>query len=76
MNWKSHHPVGQKIGLIKTLFYRADTLITSEEGKKKEKDKIKNALRRCQYPEWALREGEKKSDQKKKSNSREGKEHR
>ena len=65
LNWNSHHPVSQKIGLVKTLYYRAETLISSEEAKKKEKENIRKALRRCNYPEWALKEGQKKSEEKK-----------
>ena len=57
LQWSSHHPVQQKLGIVRTLMHRADTLIADHEKRKIEKDKIKTALRTCGYPEWALREG-------------------
>ena len=58
LQWSSHHPASQKVGVVRTLMHRAETLIKDEDLRKIEKDKIKNALRVCGYPEWALKEGE------------------
>ena len=41
--------------IVKTLMHRAETLIMDEEHRKVEKEKVKEALRHCGYPEWALR---------------------
>ena len=57
LNFDSHHPVHQKLGIVRTLFYRCNNIITEPTKKDIEKDKIKQALRICKYPEWALRDG-------------------
>jgi len=44
--------------------FRADMLIKNEELRKVEKNKVKDALRKCGYPEWALREGEQQGKEK------------
>ena len=46
--------------------HRADTLIKYKE-RKNEKEKIRDDLRKCGYPEWALREGEQKRKKRKNS---------
>ena len=38
--------------------HRADTIISDNNLKKVEKEKIRTALRNCGHPEWALKEGE------------------
>ena len=58
LNWKSHHPLHQKLGVVRTLFDRANSLTTEEEDKKKEMESIKSALRVCGYPEWAFKKVE------------------
>ena len=58
LQWSSHHPVQQKIGIVRTLMHRANTLITDDKLRSAEKEKIRKALRLCGYPEWALAEGE------------------
>ena len=58
LQWSSHHPVQQKLGIVCTLMHRADTIISDNNLKKVEKEKIRTALRNCGYPEWALKEGE------------------
>ena len=58
LQWSSHHPVQQKLGIVCTLMHRADIIISDNNLKKVEKEKIRTALRNCGYPEWALKEGE------------------
>ena len=58
LQWSSHHPVQQKLGVVRTLMNRADTLIADDKLRKQEKEKVRVALRTCGYPEWALKEGE------------------
>ena len=38
--------------------YQADTLIADEGRRGREKEEVREALRICGYPEWALKEGE------------------
>ena len=73
LQWSPHHPVHQKIGVVRTLMNRANTLIKDEQLRKVEKDKVKVALRRCGYPEWALKEGDVQS-KKRQDQNKEGKE--
>ena len=54
LNFASHHPKQQKLGVVRTLMHRSET-ITSEEGDKKEEvEHFREALRVCGYPSWAL----------------------
>ena len=69
LNFNSHHPLNQKLGVIRTLFDRAETLITEDEDKRTEIENVKKALRLCQYPDWTFKRVEeqmksKKDDQK------------
>ncbi|KAI0231562.1 hypothetical protein LSAT2_018059 [Lamellibrachia satsuma] len=54
LNFVSHQPKHQKLGVVRTLIHRCET-ITSEEGDKKEEvEHLREALRVCGYPSWAL----------------------
>ena len=54
LNFASHHPKHQKLGVVRTLMHRCET-ITSEEGDKKEEvEHLREVLRVCGYPSWAL----------------------
>ena len=54
LNFASHHPKHQKLGVVRTLMHRCES-ITSEEGDKKEEvEHLRGALRVCGYPSWAL----------------------
>ena len=50
--------------------HRANTLISDKKLQAAEKEKIRNALRLCGYPEWALHEGE---QQERKKDTKKGK---
>ena len=39
LQWSSHHPVQQKLGIVCTLMHRADTIISDNNLKKVEKEK-------------------------------------
>jgi len=54
LNFHSSHPLEHKLGVISTLFHRADSIITNPEDRKREKEHITQALRKCGYPEWAV----------------------
>ena len=55
LNFESNHPLEHKLGVIQTLFHRAETVITDpkvvDEGKLHVK---KAALSNCGYPQWAF----------------------
>ena len=52
----SNHLVQQKLGIVHTLMSRAETIIEDLALLNTEKQKIRDALQVCGYPEWALRE--------------------
>ena len=45
----SHHPLQPKLGVIRTHMHRAETLVTEEEDKVVEIEKIRKALGVCRY---------------------------
>ena len=72
LKYASHHPKHQKLGVVRTLMIRRET-ITSEEGDKKEEvEHLRGALRVCGYPSWALNKVtySTKKKKKKKKNDR------
>ena len=54
LKFSSHHPLHQKLGVIRTLLERNDSVVTEEEDRKFEEDKIRKALSVCGYPEWTI----------------------
>ncbi len=69
----SHHPLHQKMGVIRTLLNRCEEIVTEEEDKKEERCTIMEALETCGYPRWTVmkvKEDLKKKDQKKKGNTK------
>ncbi|XP_072021625.1 carboxypeptidase A1-like [Amphiura filiformis] len=59
-----------KLGVIRTLFDRMDSIVTEKEDKKEEEKKIRTALQNCGYPRWAMdRVKQQMSTSKIKSNS-------
>ena len=54
LNFSSNHPLEHKLGVIRTLHHRADTVITDPVDKEEEKDHINTALQACGYPPWAI----------------------
>ena len=63
LNFASHHPKHQKLGMVRILMNRCKT-ITSEEGDKKG-EHLRGALRVCGYPSWALNKVTNSSKKKK-----------
>ena len=60
LHFDSHHPLQHKLGVIRTLQYRADTLVTEQQDKDQEINHINNALRKCGYQDWVLHTSNKK----------------
>ena len=54
LNFESSQPLQHKLGVIRTLYHRADTIVTDPEDRRAEKERIKKALSVCGYPEWAF----------------------
>ena len=54
MNFSSNHPLEHKLSVIKTLFHRAEAVITNPAAVSEEKVHIKEALSKCGYPNWAF----------------------
>lgn len=50
----SHHPLQQKLGVIRTLNHRAQNIPTTKEGQDKEEKHVRKALKTCRYPNWAF----------------------
>ena len=62
LQFESHHPLVHKLGVIRTLFHRADTIVTEYDDVKQEKAHLKSALRRCGYPRWSFHNALKAKD--------------
>ena len=56
LNFKSHHPLHQKLGVVRTLYHRCESIVTSDTDKKQERDLIASSLATCGYPKWSLKE--------------------
>ena len=52
LNYESHHPLHQKLGVIRTLFDRKNNIVTEEDDKREEEKKVREALETCGYPKW------------------------
>ena len=50
----SHHPLEHKLGVIRTLQHRADTVPTSQQARAKEHKHLRGALKTCGYPSWSF----------------------
>ncbi|XP_072038295.1 uncharacterized protein [Amphiura filiformis] len=62
LHFESHHPLQHKLSVGKTLFHRADNIVTEKEDRDQELSHIKGALSRCGYENWTFS----KANQKKK----------
>ncbi len=64
LSFQSHHPLQQKLGVIRTLMDRCHSIVTEPEDKEKEMSHIKTALKVCGYPEWSFVKVEQQQKQK------------
>ena len=64
LSFQSHHPLEHKLSVIRTLFYRAETVVTDPEDQVNEKEHIKSTLRRCGYENWSFKGACTKKQQK------------
>ena len=54
LQFDSHHPLIHKLGVIRTLHYRDNTVISNPQDIAEEKDHIHQSLGNCGYPDWAF----------------------
>ena len=54
LQWDSHHTLTSKYSVIGTLQHRAQTIYSNPQLLQKEEQHLKNALKDCKYPTWAL----------------------
>ena len=54
LQWGSHHPLSSKYSVIGTLQHRAHTISSNTQLLQKEEEHLHQALKKCQYPTWAL----------------------
>ncbi|XP_078590228.1 uncharacterized protein LOC144870038 [Branchiostoma floridae x Branchiostoma japonicum] len=55
LDFNSHHPLHQKLGVIRTLMDRSKTVVTEETDRQQEVKHIKQALSLCGYPDWTFK---------------------
>ena len=60
----SHHPLIHKLGVIRTLFHRADSICLDKDSKDNEHKHLKTALDACGYKSWTFHKALKDSTQK------------
>ena len=60
LQWDSHHHLSAKFSVIQTLSHRASTVFSNPELLQKEKQHLRKALTKCNYPKWALDKVEKR----------------
>ena len=60
VQWDSHHHLSAKFSVVHTLSHRASTVCSKHELLQKEKDHLRRALTKCNYPKWALDKVEKR----------------
>ena len=54
LQWDSHHPISSKYSVVGTLYHRAKTISSNNQGLQQEEDHLNRALGKCNYPRWAL----------------------
>ena len=54
LNFNSHHPLHQKLGVVRTLLDRKNRIVTEEKDKEEEEKRIISALQKCDYPDWCV----------------------
>ena len=64
-NLDSHHPLPNKLGLVRTLYERDDNIIMEPEDQRQEIIHSSNALGVCGYSDWSFKEMRKRVDNRK-----------
>ena len=75
LSFNSHHPLHQKLGVVRTLLDRCEGIISEEQDRVEERDTIKSALQVCGYPPWAIEKVKKQQLEKGESKNSKQKKH-
>ncbi|XP_072037135.1 uncharacterized protein [Amphiura filiformis] len=67
LNFGSHHPLQHKLGVVRTLTHRANTIITRDEDIQHELNHIKQCLHQCGYEPWVFAVSDNKEKDKQKA---------
>ncbi len=70
LNFNSHHPLEHKLSVVRTLLYRADTVVTDPKDKEEEISHVKEVLHESGYKDWTLFRARPKVDQGKLADKR------
>ena len=62
LNFQSHHPLHHKLGVIRTLLNRCNSIVSEEEDRKQEETHVKEALQKCGYPKWTMKKVKQQMD--------------
>jgi hypothetical protein len=54
LNFHSNHPIVHKLGVVRTLFERCNTVGTAKEDQNEKTQTITKALGNCGYPKWTF----------------------
>ena len=54
LSFESHHHLHHKLGIVRTLIHRANTVILDPDDRQAELDHLKSALMGCCYQSWTL----------------------
>ena len=54
LHWDSLHPISSKYSMVGTLQHRAKTICSDHQLFKEEEEHLTKALKKCNYPMWAL----------------------
>ena len=54
LNFQSQQPLHQKLGVIRTLIDRVESVVTEDQDKRDEEVKIREALKDCGYSKWSI----------------------
>ena len=72
--WTSEYPIAHKLSVVRTLDERA-ALTTDPKDRAQEEQHIQNALKTCQYPQWAIQKGTQQVKAKEETQTKERKKH-
>ena len=54
LQFTSHHPLTHKLGVVRTLLDRCNSIVSEPEGRTAEENTIRQALSTCGYPAWTV----------------------
>ena len=70
LNFQSNHPLEHKRGVVKTLAYRARTVVSEREDRREELEHLRGALKCTGYPDWILRDLKNENNNRKEEGKR------